>query len=316
MVRQDLGRIGVLMGGVSEEREISLKSGRAVYNTLKEAGFDVIPVDIDKPEIRENIKKIRSSGIDVAFIALHGRFGEDGTIQKILEDLNIPYTGSGVEASRLALNKVLSRRYFIEWGLNVPEYRVIEKKEFNKNLLILEELKFPLVIKPSTQGSSIGLFIVENRTELLKAVEEAFNFDDRIIIEQYIKGREVTVGILEEQPLPIIEIIPKKRFFDYEAKYTPGLTEYIIPAEIEEEITKQIRDSALRAHKALGCYGFSRVDMILKEDYVYVLEVNTIPGLTETSLLPKAARAIGIDFLELCLRLIDSAYRKSRLLIK
>ena len=314
MVIRKIGRIGVLMGGPSEERQISLRSGKAVYESLKNANFDVVPIDIESQDLEENIRKIKSYNIEVAFIALHGRFGEDGTIQKLLEDLGIPYTGSGVLASKFALDKVLSRQRFLSFGLNVPDYIVIEKKDFDKTYLSLNKFKFPLVVKPACQGSSIGLSIVEDKDSLSKAIDLAFSFDERIIIEEYIKGRELTVGILDEEPLPVIEIIPKKKFFDYEAKYTPGLTEYVVPAKLEEKIASQAKNSALLAHKSLDCFGFSRVDMILnKENKVFVLEVNTIPGLTETSLLPKAAKAVGIGFLELCLKLIDSAYRRAKI---
>jgi D-alanine-D-alanine ligase len=273
----------------------------------------VVAIDIESQDLEENIRKIKSYNIEVAFIALHGRFGEDGTIQKILEDLGIPYTGSGVLASKFALDKVLSRQRFLSFGLNVPDYTVLEKKDFDKTYLSLSKFKFPLVVKPACQGSSIGLSIVEDEDSLFKAIDLAFSFDERIIIEEYIEGRELTVGILDEEALPVIEIIPKKKFFDYEAKYTPGLTEYVVPAKLEEKIASQAKSSALLAHKSLDCFGFSRVDMILnKENKVFVLEVNTIPGLTETSLLPKAAKAVGISFLELCLKLIDSAYRRNK----
>lgn len=315
MVKRDFGRIGVLMGGISREREISLKSGNAVYKVLKEAGFDVVALDINSPDIQENIQKILSSKIEVAFIALHGKFGEDGTMQKILEELNIPYTGSGVLASKLALDKVLSHRYFQMAGLNVPPYIVINKDNF-RDKIDLEKFNFPLVVKPATEGSSIGVSIVEDKEGLIKSIEFAFSFDERVIIEEYIKGRELTVGILDEKPLPIIEIVPKKSFFDYEAKYTKGLTDYIVPAKIEQRLASKVKNSALFAHKSLGCFGFSRVDMILKEDKVYVLEVNTIPGLTETSLLPKAAQAEGIGFLELCLKLIESSFKRNKITTK
>ncbi|MCM8782791.1 MAG: D-alanine--D-alanine ligase [Candidatus Omnitrophica bacterium] len=317
MVEKDFGRIGVLMGGVSEEREISLKSGKAVYETLKQAGFEVVPIDIDTEDIETNIHRIKTTRIEVAFIALHGRLGEDGTIQRILEGLNLPYTGSGVVASRLALDKVLSRERFLAHQLRVPDYQVLDKGSFNKNNLSFRDLKFPLVVKPATQGSSIGISFADDKEQLLKSIELAFLFDERIIIEEYLKGREFTVGILDEQTLPVIEIIPKKRrFFDYEAKYTKGLTEYVVPAKIDGELSWRIQESAVVAHRALGCFGFSRVDMILKDREVYVLEVNTIPGLTETSLLPKAAKAVGIDFLELCIRLIESAYQRTKYILK
>ena len=311
MVNYHKGKIGVLMGGPSEEREISLKSGKAVYQTLKEAGLDVLPIIIENGNIEENIQKIKDAKIDVAFIALHGRFGEDGTIQSILDSLNIPYTGSGVLASKLALDKVSSHGRFLKAGLNVPSYTVVDKEQFDKDSFFKKELNFPLVIKPASQGSSIGLSIVEERQDLSKAIESAFGFDEKIIIEEYIKGRELTVGILDDKALPVIEIIPHRKFFDYTAKYTAGLTEYIVPASIDEILTEKVKNAGVAAHNTLGCFGFSRVDMILKDDLVYVLEVNTIPGLTETSLLPKAAKAAGIDFLQLCLKIIDLAYLRT-----
>ncbi|MCM8799204.1 MAG: D-alanine--D-alanine ligase [Candidatus Omnitrophica bacterium] len=310
MVKAKFGRIGILMGGPSEEREISLKSGKAVYESLKDEGFDVVSIDITTDDVEENIEKIKSFELDVAFIALHGRFGEDGRIQAILEKLKIPYTGSGALASKLALDKVLSRKIFEVYRLNVPSYRVVDKVSFNENFLYIDKLKFPLVVKPATQGSSIGLSIVDNKKDLSKAVEKAFVFDTRIILEEYIKGRELTVGILNEDALPVIEILPKKRFFDYEAKYTIGMTEYIVPAPLDKITTLKVKKAALCAHRYLGCFGFSRIDMILKDSLPYILEVNTIPGLTQTSLLPKAAKAAGITFNQLCIELIKSAYNR------
>jgi D-alanine-D-alanine ligase len=325
------GKIGVLMGGPSSEREISLKSGKAVYEALKQSGLEVIAIDIKTDSIEENIRLIESCKIDCAFLALHGRFGEDGQIQEILEIIKIPYTGSGVLASRLAMDKVASRKIFQSNGLNVPKYKVVEKKSFaeisacrrsapepdyirhKSNWKVNNDLELPLVIKPATHGSSIGLSIIDKQEDLDKAVNLAFTFDERIIIEEYVEGREVTVGILKEQPLPVIEIIPKKRFFDYEAKYTPGMTDYEVPAKLEESVAREVKKAALSAHKLLGCSGCSRVDMILSKDNLpFVLEVNTIPGLTNTSLLPRAAKTQGIEFNELCLKLIKLAYEKTK----
>jgi D-alanine-D-alanine ligase len=303
------GKIGVLMGGPSSEREISLKSGKAVYEALRQLGLEVIAIDIKTDSIEENIRLIESCKIDCAFLALHGRFGEDGQIQEILESIKIPYTGSGVLASRLAMDKVASRKIFQANRLNVPKYKVVEKASYTLDWKVNNNLKLPLVIKPTTHGSSIGLSIIDKQEGLDKAVSLAFRFDDRIIIEEYIEGREVTVGILQEQPLPVIEIIPKKRFFDYEAKYTPGMTDYDVPAKLEEGVAREVKRAALLAHKLLGCSGCSRVDMILSKDNLpFVLEVNTIPGLTNTSLLPRAAKIQGIEFNELCLKLIKLAY--------
>ena len=320
------GRIGVLMGGPSAEREISLKSGKAVYEALKESGLEIVAIDVKTDTEEEIIGLIKTRNINCAFLALHGRFGEDGQIQKILEMLKIPYSGSGVEASRLAMDKIASRLIFETNGLKVPKYAVIDKprpsleykimlkegrgkSSYNTNCKVYNNLGLPLVIKPATGGSSIGLSIIDKEKDLDKAVDLAFSFDKKVILEEYIAGREMTVGILDGRALPVIEIIPKKMFFDYEAKYQPGLTTYMVPAQIEERIAKKLRRAALSAHKLLGCFGCSRVDMILNKDNLpVVLEINTIPGLTETSLLPKAAKSEGIRFNELCLKLIKLAY--------
>jgi D-alanine-D-alanine ligase len=310
-ISNNFGRIGVLMGGPSSEREISFKSGKAVYEALKALGLDVIEIDIKTDSVKENTLLLKKQKIDCAFIALHGAFGEDGRIQHILESLNIPYTGSGEKASRLAMDKVSSRRIFERSGLAVPRYKVLNKSIYGNNFKLCACLGLPLVIKPATSGSSIGLSIIENRNDFERAARLAFKFDDRIIAEEYVRGRELTVGILNERALPVIEIAPKKRFFDFEAKYKSGMTDYIVPAKLKEAVATKTKSAALSAHKLLGCFGCSRVDIILSGKGVpYVLEVNTIPGLTSTSLLPKAAKASGIDFGELCLRLISLSYAK------
>ncbi len=307
------GRIGVLMGGPSTEREISLKSGKAVYESLKGLGLEVAAIDIKTAGIKENIDLIRSSGIDCAFLALHGRFGEDGQIQAILDEIGIPYTGSGVKASMLAMDKVASRLIFQAQGIAVPRYEVVRKNAGVSNAGFSSAFSFPLVVKPVAHGSSVGLSIVDKKQDLPAAIALAFSFDDKIIIEEYIRGREVTVGILDENVLPVIEIIPKKRFFDYEAKYQHGLTNYIVPAELDAAVTVDLGRKALGAHKALGCFGCSRVDIILADGNIpFVLEVNTIPGFTETSLLPKAAKVAGIGFAQLCVKLIQLAYDKAK----
>lgn len=314
MAKLNFGKIGVLMGGPSTEREISLASGKAVYESLNQAGLNVAVMDIKTDGKEENIRLIKSQKIDLAFIALHGRFGEDGQIQEILDTLNVPYTGSGALASRLAMDKIASRKIFAASGLHVPRYKTEDRLSYNANWRTRHnDFTLPLVVKPATHGSSIGLSIVDREGYLDKSVDLAFSFDERIIIEEYIRGREVTVGILDELALPVIEIIPKKRFFDYEAKYQAGMADYVVPAELEDEIAQNIQEAALSAHKLLGCYGCSRVDMILSSDNIpFVLEVNTIPGLTVTSLLPKAAKVAGIDFSQLCIKLIRLAYEKTQ----
>lgn len=301
-----IGRIGVLMGGPSSEREISLKSGGAVFAALKSIGIDVVAIDLKD----KNIKEIKKHKIKAAFIALHGQFGEDGTIQKMLEENKISYTGSGVEASAWAMDKISSRKIFEENNLSVPNYLVWDasiSKKFNH--LSLNGLVYPLVIKPSNQGSSIGISIIEKQKDLNPALNLALKFSDKIIVEEFIQGREITVGILEEKPLPVVQILPKNKFYDYQAKYQSAQTEYEVPARISKEESLLAQEKGLAAHKALGCRSFSRVDMILKDNSeAVILEVNTIPGLTATSLLPKAAKAAGIDFPGLCLRLINSAF--------
>lgn len=301
-------RIGVLMGGSSSEREVSLKSGQAVFEALKNAGLDVVAVDL-KDDHKENIiQQIKNYKIKTAFIALHGQFGEDGTVQKLLEENKIPYTGSGVEASRLAMDKIASRRLLESKKIPVPNYVVWDAAVYpNFDLSFLNGLLYPLVVKPSNQGSSIGISIIEKKKDLTSALKAANRFSSQVLIEEYIPGKEITVGLLEDKPLPVLRIAPKNKFYDYRAKYESG-TEYEVPAKISKEEFKSAQVKALAAHRTLGCRYFSRVDMILKDNSeIVVLEVNTIPGLTTKSLLPKAAQAAGIDFTQLCLKLINSA---------
>ncbi len=304
-----IGRVGVLMGGPSSEREISLKSGGAVFEALKSIDIDVVAIDLKEEDKDKNIEEIKKNKIKVAFIALHGQFGEDGTIQKMLEENKILYTGSGVKASAWAMDKISSRKIFEENNLSVPNYVVWDvsvSKKFDP--ISLNGLVYPLVIKPSDQGSSIGISIIEKQKDLNSALNLALKFSDKIIVEEFIKGKEITVGILEGKPLPVVQILPKNKFYDYQAKYQSTQTEYEVPARISKEESLLAQEKGLAAHKALGCRSFSRVDMILKDNLESViLEVNTIPGLTATSLLPKAAKAAGIDFPGLCLRLINSA---------
>lgn len=304
------GRIGVLMGGPSAEREISLKSGKAVCAALENLGLDVAQIEIQSEDRPEITRLLKSRKINCAFIALHGYFGEDGKIQEILEALKLPYTGSGVKASRLGMDKISSRKIFAAAGLHVPRFIELDKSGGITNP-DLESLNFPLVVKPAAQGSSIGLSIIDRRDDLPDAIVEAFRFDQKILVEEYIQGREMTVGILEERPLSVIEVIPKHRFFDYAAKYQPGLTEYVVPAQIDGVSANKLKAAAILAHRLLDCFGCSRVDLILdKTNLPYVLELNSIPGLTATSLLPKAARQEGIEFPQLCLKLIELAYAK------
>jgi D-alanine-D-alanine ligase len=224
--------------------------------------------------------------------------------------MRIPYTGSGVRASRLAMDKIASRKIFVEAGIPVPEYTIVKKPSYE---LTDKKMNFPLVVKPSSQGSSIGLTITENKDQIKKAMDLAYAFDEKIIVEGFIKGDELTVGILDEKPLPVIKVVPARRFYDFKAKYKDNQTQYLVPAPIEQKSYKKAQELALAAHKALDCRDFSRVDMILGADgKIRVLEVNSIPGLTLHSLLPKAAAAVGINFKQLCLKIIELALNPVR----
>ncbi|MEI6831495.1 MAG: D-alanine--D-alanine ligase [Candidatus Omnitrophota bacterium] len=311
---KDFGKVGVLMGGPSSEREISLKSGKAVLAALSESSVNAVGIDIITDDEQENIKLLKSYNLDCVFIALHGRFGEDGTIQAILEKMNLPFTGSGVQASRLAMDKIGSLEVFKKQGLYIPKFLSLERPTYKKSNDFKNELGLPLVIKPANHGSSIGLSIVESVTDIAFAIDLAFQYDTRVILQEYIKGRELTVGILDELALPVIEIIPQNKFFDFQAKYQSGATEYIVPAHLDDQISESAQKAALIAHKALGCFGCSRTDIILSRDnFPYLLEINTIPGMTSTSLLPKAAKTVGIGFDQLCLKLLELAYEKAEI---
>ncbi|NQT33370.1 MAG: D-alanine--D-alanine ligase, partial [Candidatus Omnitrophica bacterium] len=280
-------RIGVLAGGPSSEREISLKSGKAVFDILRKSGLDVSFIDVEEQGFDASLEE---AGISLAFIALHGRFGEDGTVQALLAKRKIPYTGSGPESSALALDKLASKEVFEKEGIFVPRYRVVSKDQDTADI----SFTFPCVVKPRHEGSSVGLSIVSSGDQLSEAVRCAFEFDDEIMVEEYNPGREITVGILGDASLPVIEIVAENNIYDYNAKYTSSETEYKVPAGLDEDVYLRVQEAGLKAHRSLGCRGFSRVDMRLAGDgKVFVLEVNTIPGLTERSLLPMAAKAEG-----------------------
>jgi len=308
----ELGVIGVLMGGYSSEREISLKSGKAVCEALQSAQYKVKPIDITARDPEEISRTLNDAGIDVAFIALHGELGEDGIIQTILEAAGIPYSGSGPDASRLALDKVAAYKKFEEHGVPVPPHRSFCRTDSVSIKDLSGVFSFPFVVKPACQGSSIGISLVQNENELAGALRAAFEHDNEILIEQFIRGRELTVGILEEKSLPVIEVKPKGTFFDFTAKYQSGTTEYLVPAPIPEAMAATVQALALSAHRALGCENLSRVDVMLDgNNSPYVLEVNTIPGFTATSLLPKAAKVTGLDFTQLVLKIVRMAYEKT-----
>ncbi|NPA52908.1 MAG: D-alanine--D-alanine ligase [Aquificae bacterium] len=283
-------KIALLYGGASSEREISIKSGKAVENSLKRLGIPYKVFDpIDKKRF---IDKIVQYQPDLAFIALHGKGGEDGTIQSLLEFLNIKYTGSDPKASAITIDKSITKSILSAYKIPVPSGITLTSSQRE-----IPKIEFPAVVKPATEGSSVGVFIVRNRQELEKAVKEAYKLDSKIVIEKYIEGREITVGILNEEPLEIVEILVEEGFYDYKNKYLSTKTKYICPAEIEKNTYQLIKAIAKRSCELLGVKGTARVDFILdKNDTPYLLEINTIPGMTDHSLLPKSALASGLDF--------------------
>jgi D-alanine-D-alanine ligase len=349
-------RVAVLMGGPSPERDVSLASGLQVIQAADPQRYEILPYEITRegkwlprpdllrlaapgsppqvgavPEVaastalvtRRIEDAVGDGVVDLAFIALHGPYGEDGTIQGLLELLGIPYTGSGVLASALAMDKLRSRQVGLVNGLPFPAYMVVDGGGWPGNRAevvkqFTQEMGLPCVVKPNAQGSSIGVTIVRAEDGLVPAVERALEYGEVVLIEEYIRGKELTCAILEDPqtgipaPLPVIEIVPKREFFNYQAKYQPGASDEIVPARIPAALTQRVQQLALRAHRALGCEGMSRVDMIARETEIVLLEVNTIPGLTLGSLLPKAAAAAGIGFPELVNRIIQGALRRER----
>lgn len=305
MSEKTFGRVGILAGGPSNEREISLRSGKAVHSALIQEGIDALFLDV-----RDDVKELLAKNkIDVAFIALHGRFGEDGTVQKMLEYLKIPYTGSNPKASEIALDKVRTKAVFERSGLPVPRYIVFEKSDFKMEDCY--NLRFPMVVKPNLEGSSIGLSVVKDKGGLPRALDKAFEYGDLVLLEEYISGRELTVGILNDEPLPVIEIVTKDNIYDYKAKYNDPETKYLVPAPLNDDTAKRAQALGKEAHLALGCRCFSRVDMMMDSSgNLFLLEANTIPGMTERSLLPKAAQAIGLSFGKLCTTLIEDALKR------
>ena len=302
-------KIGVLGGGVSAERDISLASSRQTHKALVEKGLRPVFIDIITKEEGKVRELILNSNIDLAFIALHGEFGEDGQIQRILEQLNIAYTGSGPKASALAMDKVSSKKIFKAKSISTPNFST-----FSKGENIPSNFKYPLVVKPCSSGSSIGISIVRNQDSLEAALDLAFSYSDKVILEDYIKGRELTVGILDDSFLAIVEIVPKKGYFDFDAKYSYGASDYIVPAQLNNEVKGEVKSVGLAAHEALGCRDFSRIDIRLNEDNLpLVLEVNSIPGLTLNSLLPLSAKACEIDFNELIFKMAELALPRYKL---
>jgi D-alanine-D-alanine ligase len=300
-------KIAVLMGGPGSERDVSVATGRGVAKALRSLGAEVSEIDVKGADFE------LPAGIELAFLALHGTFGEDGQVQRILEERGIPYTGEGASESELAFNKIRSKEAFRQHGVATPYWQIITLGQ-------RPTIPIPVVIKAPRQGSTVGVHIIRNEREIDAAIADASTYDRELLVEKFIAGRELTIGILGEQALPILEIIPKGGFYDFTNKYpflnpsAGGGAEHVCPAKIPEALTRAVQELALQAHRALGLSVYSRVDIMLSDDNEpSVLEVNTIPGMTEASLLPEAAAAAGISYPELCSRIIElSAKRRSR----
>lgn len=323
-------KVLLLLGGTSPEREVSKSTGKSVYEALINLGYDVVVLDpaygINQPlEVEEYfaekdyadtsnenyldaVNLMSADQLNVAFLALHGKYGEDGTIQSLLELKGIKYTGSKVLSSAIAMDKIMSKILFEEYFVPTPEYFHFAKGESTTeevNNLIEQKFGYPAVIKPNDQGSTVGLTICKSSEQLTEAIRNAFEYSNRILVEEYIPGREVTVAVIDDTALPVLEIKPKHGIYDYECKYTSGMSEYIVPAEIPEEISKELQEIAVKACKSLRCEVYARVDFRLSPDNkIYTLEVNTLPGMTSLSLVPKMAKAIGISFEQLVEKII------------
>jgi D-alanine-D-alanine ligase len=294
--------VAVLMGGLSAEREISLRTGNAVLNALKRRGYPAFGIDVG----RDLAARLTWQQAQRAFIALHGRYGEDGKVQGLLEMMNIPYTGSGVLASSMAMDKVVTKKLLIYHGLSTPAFTELRAAAVGEGPLPACP-PFPLVVKPAREGSTIGISLVRDEAGLRRGLQEAFEHDDLVLAEEFIEGREVTVGVLDGMPLPIVEVVPKGGFYDYAAKYTAGQTEYLLPAPLSADLTDRLQQAAVAVFRLLGCAGAARIDFMVRGEEFFCLEVNTIPGMTETSLLPKAAMEAGLSFDDLVERILAGA---------
>jgi D-alanine-D-alanine ligase len=291
-------KLGVLMGGESSEREVSLRSGTAVYDTLKSLDYNVVSIDVRN----DLCSVLKQEMIEIAFIVLHGGLGENGAVQGMLEIMNIPYTGSGILASALAMDKEASKKVFVYHEVPVPPFVVVTSEKVKDDSRFssyssLAGFSLPWVIKPASEGSSVGVEIVKDESQVKGALDTAFSFGKTVIVEKYIAGKEVQIGILNNAILGGVEVKPSLEFYNYKAKYTVGLTEYIFPPGLDAKTYEKTKKAALSAHTALGCSGATRVDLIVDpSDRPFILEVNTIPGMTETSLLPKIAQNAGRSF--------------------
>ena len=309
MMGQD--KIVVVMGGPSTEAEVSRRTGTAILNALQSKGYHAVGMELDPLHFAE---QIRESGCRIVFNALHGKFGEDGLIQGTLDMLGIPYTGSGVLAAAVTMDKAASKRIFVAEGISTPRAHTYQQYELKRNLAkeIEDEFSLPVVVKAASQGSSIGVYIVEESSALEQALKDAFSYNNEIVVEEFIRGREITVAVWgnaeEKEAMPVIEITTVSGRYDYQSKYTKGASTHIVPARLSEEKTKEIQALAVKTFEACRCCGVARVDMMLDErEQPYVIEVNSVPGMTETSLVPDAARAMGMEFPELCEKILQMA---------
>lgn len=300
--------VALLAGGASGERDISIASGQGAREALEEAGFNVMTFD---PVIRSDLRSLMDGNFDVAFLCLHGKYGEDGTIQGMLEVLGIPYTGSGVWSSALAIDKIRAKVFYRHYGIPTPDSVTMYDKPTMSGAEVIAKVGSPCVVKPANEGSALGVHICKTPEEVEEALDESFRHDREVLVETYIKGTELTVSVLgNDDPvaLPIIKIVPQAEFYDFQSKYAPGGSQHICPAPLTPEETERVQKTALAAHKALGCRGVSRTDIIMDEQgKCWTLETNTVPGMTSTSLFPDAGRAAGISFPDLCTKLIELA---------
>ena len=300
-------RIGVLMGGPSREKEVSRNTGHAVEEALRSIGYQTVPIEYEPARLVEQLKE---AAVDAVFLALHGKYGEDGTIQGALELLGMPYTGSGVLSSAITMDKITSAHVFKAAGIRMAASRSCRLADGidQAEEMIRREFSLPVVLKPACEGSTIGIEIVRTPEELQGALERVFQIEARILVEQYLPGGEFTVAVLDGSALPVIHICPHSGAYDYYSKYTKGATDYIVPANIPEPLAKEMQDMAVRGYKAAECCGVVRFDFKADENGVpYLLEANSIPGMTATSLVPKAAQAVGIDFPHLCEKILLEA---------
>jgi D-alanine-D-alanine ligase len=311
-----MGRIAVLKGGSSLERQVSLRSAARVQDALERLSHDVVPVDVGG----DLVERLRAEAPDAAFIALHGVGGEDGTVQELLEILGIPYTGSGVLACMRSMDKVLAKHLLLAAGIPTPEFFAFNETAFQglgaaAALPAIEErLDFPIVVKPAAQGSALGINFARTAADIPSALVAAFSYDTRVLLERYVRGRDLGVSVLEGSALPVVEAVPREEdFYDFESRYEIGRTTFVCPAELPEPITARAQALAVATYDLVGCHGVARVDMMLEESTseLFVLETNVIPGMTDTSLLPQAAEAAGIGFEALVERMLELAFERA-----